>query len=265
MSFFSDHFKRKDYWQLHFLTQYSGTQGQHIFAISEATKNDVIEQYRRDPEDVTVVYPAAPRNIVEPSAATRQAVRERFGIQKPFLVYVGTVQPRKNIDRLVGAFEVVRQNGWDGELVLAGKIGWKSDSIVQRIETSSARDHIRQLGFVTDEEKYALLMEAEMLVLPGLYEGFGIPPLEALLLGTIPVVSDASSLPEVVGESGIKVDPESVEDIARGIEEVLACSPAEKKKMIAALQVHASQFSWEKSGALVGETLWKLLSHTHAL
>ncbi len=259
---YSDQFLAKDYWQLHLLTQRSVQNAAHVFAISEATKADIVEMYQCDAEEISVVYPGLPEKVEIPSSPSVEQVLQSKQISAPYIIFVGTLQPRKNIERLIGAFERVRQNGWDGELVLAGKIGWKSESIVQRIETSSAKKYIRQLGFVSDAEKSALIAGAEALVLPGLYEGFGIPPLEAVALGTVPVVSDVSSLPEVVGEDGICVDPDSVEDIARGIEEVLACSAAERNALLQKLQSHTQQFSWDASAKVLGEKLTELVRNT---
>lgn len=263
--FFPEQFRKKDYWQLHYLTKRSVQSATHIVAISEATKNDVIEHYNRRVEDITVAYPGAPRGIHRPDQRVRTRTKSKFGLNKPYVVYVGTLQPRKNIERLIGAFETVHSAGWDGELVLVGKIGWKSSGIEQRIATSPAKEKIRQLGFVTDEEKYALIADADVLALIGLYEGFGIPPLEAIQLGTVPVVSNVSSLPEVVGDDGIQVNPESIEDIARGLQEALACTPIEKKKLLVKLQAHASQFSWERTGQVVGNVLWETLVNTRVM
>lgn len=263
--FFPEQFKKKDYWQLHLLTMRSVAGAAHVIAISQATKTDIMEHYGRQSEDITVAYPGVPHNLHLPKKAVRERIKQSFALQKPFIIYVGTLQPRKNIERLVGAFEKVRANGWDGELVLAGKTGWKSHSIEERIATSSAKESIRQLGFVTDEEKYALITEAEALALPGLYEGFGIPPLEAIALGVIPVVSDRSSLPEVVGESGICVDPESIEDIARGIQQALAFTSGEKQKLMTTLQSHAEQFSWQRTGEVIGNVLWETLSGSRVM
>ncbi len=263
--FFPEQFRKKDYWQLHYLTQRSVQSAEHVFAISEATKSDIVEHYGRQSDEVSVAYPGAPKNIERPSQQVRTRVRAKFGLNSPYVLYVGTIQPRKNLERLIGAFEIVRAGGWTGDLVIAGKVGWKSEGTVQRVSSSPVQAHIHQLGFVTDQEKYALISDADVLALPGLYEGFGIPPLEAITLGTVPVVSNVSSLPEVVGEEGIQVDPESVEDIARGLQEALASTPNEKKKMLDKLQAHTSQFSWERTGEIVGNVLWETLSNTRVL
>lgn len=260
---FPEQFRTKDRRQLQWLTWWSARRARHLFAISEATQRDVIRHYGRTARDITVAYPAA--HVEKPSVEEQTKVVKKFLVRKPYILYVGTLQPRKNLERLIDAFEVLRKQGYEGELVIAGKIGWQSEGIVQRIATSTYKSAIRQIGFVTDEEKWALMAQADMLVLVGLYEGFGMPPLEAMQLGTPVVVSHSSSLPEVVGEAGVQVDPESPDSIAEGMQHVLRLTRPEKQHMVKLLQQHATQFSWDKSGAIVGEKLWELATGGNSL
>lgn len=255
--FYPQYFRKKDLYQLKVLSRWSAHQAKHVFAISESTKQDVVRLYHRAPQDITVVYPA----VSSPSpVATRkeQELLRKLEVKTPYLLFVGTLQPRKNLIRLIHAFEQLRKDGWQGQLVLAGKIGWQAEGIVSSMLSSPFQRDILHLGYVSDEEKTALIQAAECLVLPGLYEGFGLPPLEALQLGTIPVVSNASSLPEVVGASGPQFDPLSEASIARELRRVVSWSPAEKKKCLAAMQRHSRRFSWETSAATVLQKLVEL-------
>lgn len=261
---FPDQFKKKDRWQLSLLTAWSVKTAHHVVAISESTKKDVVQVYRRQPEDISIIYPAAEKVPRIPKQALEEW-KQVHNVTQPYILYVGTLQPRKNIIRLVKAFEHLKDHGFPGELVLAGKLGWLSQSIADTIAQSSHTASIRQLGFISDEEKAHWLQGASVLALAGLYEGFGIPALEAIQSGVIPVVSHVSSLPEVVGPKGILVDPYDSDSIAQGLQQVLSFTPAEYKSKLEQLQKFADQFDWEKSGQQLNQLLWELLTHARVL
>ncbi len=254
---FPEFFKKSDVWKLKNWTASSAKHAAHIIAISEHTKRDVVEYYHKPAEKVTVAYPGyEPQTLV----GQPQRVLASMHLKKPYIVYVGTVQPRKNLVRLVKAFELLaaKLKYKDVELVIAGKVGWLADDFVKAVQHSPVKHRIKSLGYVTDEQKLALYTQAQTSVLIGLYEGFGIPPLESLAVGTIPVVSETASLPEVVGEAGILVDPYSVEDIARGLEEALACTGREKTHKLEEGKKQVEKFTWEKAGLSVVEALHKV-------
>lgn len=262
--YYPDFFQPKDALQLQSWTRRSVRRARHILAISESTKRDIVRHYGRRESDITVVYPAV-KKVKKVTAAEAKRHLEKLGVLPPYIAYVGTIQPRKNIERLVGAFEQLATKGWPGTLVLAGKIGWLGEPIEERIQASPVRERIIQTGYISDEEKTALIQEAECTALVGLYEGFGIPPLESIQIGTIPVVSHTSSLPEVVGTGGAFVDPLDETDIARGLMEVVRLRKAERDKRLGQMLAHASHFSWETSAQKACQTLWELLSRTHVL
>ncbi len=268
---FPDQFKEKDRAQLRDWTAYSVKHARKVVAISQATKKDVIEHYHRSPQDVVVAYPAM-SSALPPAATVREkAFFRKLGLKNPLIVYVGTFQPRKNLIRLIEAYEQVcrriaasevraktsRSKASIGlpQLVLAGKVGWLSDEVFQRVEDSVFRNKIILPGFVTEAQKYALLKAADCSVLVGLYEGFGIPPLESLSVGTIPIVSQTSSLPEVVGKAGILVDPENVADIADGLYRALTVTAKDKAKFRVLARAQVKRFSWEQSAEVVLQTL----------
>lgn len=262
--FFPEQFKKKDRWQLSVLTAWSVKTSRHVVAISESTKKDIVELYHRKPEDISIIYPAAQKGRLV-SAQVLNQWKKSLGITQPYILYVGTLQPRKNIIRLVHAFEHLKENGFAGELVIAGKLGWLSQGTADALAHSPHSASIRQLGFVPDEEKSLWLQGAQVLALPGLYEGFGIPALEAIQSGVIPVVSNVSSLPEVVGPEGILVDPYDSRAIAQGLQVVLDFTPEEYQKKLKQLQKFGERFAWHKSGEQLNELLWKLMTHTQVL
>lgn len=254
---FPEFFKKSDVWKLTQWTASSAKHAAHVIAISEHTKRDVLEYYAKQPNQVTVAYPGyEPQTLI----GQPQRVLAPLQVKKPYIVYIGTIQPRKNLVRLVKAFELLaaKLKHKDLELVIAGKVGWLSDEFVKTVQHSPVMHRIKSLGFVTDEQKLALYKEAKASVLIGLYEGFGIPPLESLAVETIPVVSETASLPEVVGEAGILVDPYSVEDIARGLEEALECTGREKTHKVEEGKKQVEKFTWEHAGMVILDTLHKV-------
>jgi glycosyltransferase involved in cell wall biosynthesis len=257
---FPEQFKSKDAVQLREWTEYSVKHARKVVAISESTKADVIKHYHRKPEDVVVAYPSISLMEVKQSPVRLKAFFRKQKIKSPFIVYVGTLQPRKNLIKLVEAYEkLCRKQASERaplpQLVLAGKVGWLADELLSRIEQSTFKANIILTGFVTDEQKYALLEKAQCSVLIGTYEGFGIPPLESLTVGTVPVVANSSSLPEVVGNAGILVNPENVSSIADGLYQALTMSAKEKIKFRKQARKQLQKFSWEKSAKIILEAL----------
>src|SRR6266436_4872151 len=151
-----------------------------------------------------------------------KSVLGRFSIQRPFVLFVGTLEPRKNVPRLIQAFERIANEHPDLLLVLAGKPGWDFDDVFAAIHASKYKNRIRHLGFVGDSEKRALLVACEALVYPSLYEGFGLPVLEAMAAGAPVITSNVSSLPEVAGDAAMLVNPLSVDDIADALRTIVS-------------------------------------------
>jgi glycosyltransferase involved in cell wall biosynthesis len=242
---FPQFFKKKDVWQLTAWTKYSVMNAAHIITISENSRLDIIKEYRRKKEEISIVYPGVELPSLKSNESEDANILKSYGLERhKYLVSLGTVQPRKNMINLVHAFEKLKDE--DVKLVFVGKSGWLTDEFEKTVSMSPAKNRIIVTGFVSDEHKYALLRQSSASVLVGFYEGFGIPAIESMGVGVVPVVANTASLPEVVGEYGIMVDPYSVEDIARGLDVALAThkTSAQKEQLIA----HAKTFSWEKSG-----------------
>lgn len=276
--YYPKQFRKKDLVQLKEWTRYSVKHSKKVVVISEHTKKDVIEEYGVKKENVVVAYPAIDLDHpIWPPRPKKNRILKKLNVEKPYIVYVGTLQPRKNLIKLIAAFEELLEKGKNSkkqksrfldhpqldelQLVIAGKVGWLADETLARIENSPVKDRIILTGYVTEEQKAVLIQDAECLVLVGLYEGFGIPPLEALMYGCIPVVSASTSLPEVVGDAGVLVNPQSAIDIATGIEKVLTLSAKEKAKMLRMGRQQAKKFTWEASAEKVLNSLLEVAGY----
>ena len=210
-----------------------------VLASSESTKSDLIKYYNIPEEKIHVVHLALPLKI---SAGKNK---------EPFILYVGTLEPRKNVEGLVRAYAILKSQGFKQKLVIAGMKGWKYENIFRLIEQHNLQNDVIYKGYVSEDEKEELYKKAELFVWPSFYEGFGLPVLEAMARGTPVVTSRSSSLPEVVGDAGVLVNPNSPEDIARGVREALS-SPARYKKMVREGLKRAKLFTVKK---MVKETL----------
>jgi glycosyltransferase involved in cell wall biosynthesis len=219
-----------------------------IIAISQATKRDLVKVYDVPADKIMVVYHGVePRFKPLPRAAI-VPVLQRYRIDQPFLFFVSTVQPRKNVARLIEAFARARRMIGDQPLtlVLAGKRGWLTAQIERRAAEVGVHEHVRFLGYVPDDDLPALLNGALAYVVPSLYEGFGMTVLEAQACGTPVLASDVSSLPEVVGDAGLLVDPQDVAAIANGIMQLVADGDLRTRLRERGLH-HAAQWTWERT------------------
>lgn len=190
----------------------------------------------------------------------RKGVLEKLGIDKPFMLAVASLAPHKNLERLVDAFAARAGSDLTGyQLVLAGQSGGADDAIYQAVKRHGLGDRIVVPGFVSDEELGVLYQEAEVFVLPSLYEGFGLPVLEAAAYGTAVAAGRAGSLPEVTGEAGILFDPTNVEEMADALGR-LALSPDLRARLGSQGRRWAARFSWQQAAANIAEVLTEVAS-----
>jgi glycosyltransferase involved in cell wall biosynthesis len=216
-----------------------------VLTISEHSKRDLVEIYGLPEEKVTVTYLAAGDDFAPVEDRDRlESVRSRYGVGGPYVLAVGNLQPRKNIPRLIRAYSRMRSVRPDirHRLVLVGKKAWRHDPVLSLIEESRWSDDIVLTGYV---HLPALYSGADVFVYPSIYEGFGLPPLEAMACGTPVVVSDRASLPEVVGDAGVKVDPFDVDGIAAATASLLL-EPAVNAAFSRAGLERARCFSWRE-------------------
>jgi glycosyltransferase involved in cell wall biosynthesis len=221
-----------------------------VFTVSEASRADILRFYpATDPEKVCVVPNAIDAELlVDPGEAERERVRERYQIRGRFVLFAGNVKPHKNLERLIRAFARVRaQPGHeDLRLVLLGEDVSRYGSLRRTVEESGVRQDVRFFGFVPHRTLAALYRMASVFAFPSLYEGFGLPPLEAMACGTPVVTSRISSLPEVVGDGALLVDPYSEEAIAQGISRVIDDLEL-RRGLIERGLLRAAVFSWDRS------------------
>lgn len=219
-----------------------------ILTVSEYARGTIIERLGVHPERVRAIYHGvSPVFLREVAGIPFEETQARFGIRRPYILFVGTVQPNKNLKRLVEAFDILRRSelkGW--QLVIAGQQGWLTEPIFATVEARDCRQDVIWTGYVDDEVLASLYRGAEAFVLPSLLEGFGIPAIEAMSCGTPVVASKTGSLPEVVGNAGILVDPYSTEDIARGILRA-ATDQSLRADLIAHGYNRVRLFRWERT------------------
>lgn len=219
----------------------------HILADSHATKSDLISLLGVPFEKVTVVHLAgdpAYRPLAEPEA---RRVVARYDLEPGYLLFVGTLEPRKNLPGLLQAYrQLLDARTTTAPLVLVGDMGWLYDKVFERVEALRLAGKVRFLHGVPDMDLPGLYSAASVLATPSFYEGFGLPALEAMSCGTPVVVSDRASLPEVAGEAGLLVDPDDVDDIARALTRVLTEEPLRARMQEQGL-AQAASFTWEKA------------------
>ncbi len=251
-------FRKSDLFQLKKWTRYSVKQAHKVVAISQFTKKEIHQHYHKQLADIVVAYPDVSLKIKKTSPAQKKAFFKKHSIQEPYFLFIGTLQPRKNLARLIKAYEqFCHKTDQDQvpQLVISGKIGWLAQDLLRKIQNSPLSDQIILTGFVSDRIKPILIKNALSLILIGLYEGFGIPALEALYLGTIPIVSDSSSLPEVVGEAGLKVDPTNLDHISRALEHIAEMKAKQRAKYQRQARKQTNKFDWEQSAKTILNTL----------
>lgn len=240
-------FRRQDVTKLTRGTAYSVAHAAHIITISEFSKNAIIKAYKVDSGKVSVIYPAIPESIVKSHMAKGAKSKS---LPKRYILSVGTLQPRKNFSRLIEAFS--RLPDKDVHLLIVGKRGWLFEDILAAPKKYNVSDRVQFLDYVPDSELPALYEHAQVFALPSLYEGFGLPVLEAMTHATPVVVSKVSSLPEIAGEAGIYVNPEDIGSIVYGLSQALRekGTKAEADRVALGKRL-AKRFSWSASAQKV--------------
>jgi glycosyltransferase involved in cell wall biosynthesis len=233
---------------LDWTTRWSCRAATKIIAISEATKSDLVQHYRIKEEKIRVVHHGVSDSIQRTSDADNFGVRAKYALPARYVLFVGTVQPRKNIARIVAAMKSVEAAGFPHKLVVAGKPGWLSDRVERDLAETGRPELIQRIGYVPDVDVPALYSGADAFCFPSMYEGFGLPILEAMACGTPVVTSTRGSLPEIAGDAALLVDPTSVDEIGQALVRVLSDTDL-RIRLITAGQVRARQFSWRATAA----------------
>jgi glycosyltransferase involved in cell wall biosynthesis len=219
-----------------------------VLADSKSTRNDVIELLGTDPQRVKVVYPGVEARFrpVE-DLHVLASVRQRYSLPRRFVLGLGTLQPRKNFRRLIDAYQLCRNTACgDVELVISGREGWLYQPIFERVAELGLEKQVHFTGHVDDGDLPALYSLAELFVFPSLYEGFGLPPLEAMACGTPVVTSSGSSLCEVVGDSALLIDPTDVKGLAQAMSRVMSDQQLRAQLIEQGLR-RARRFTWRRA------------------
>ncbi|MFA6082390.1 MAG: glycosyltransferase family 1 protein [Patescibacteria group bacterium] len=226
---------------------FSYNYGDHFITISNHSKKDIMERMHIPADKITVTYEAADERFRLPvSADKKHEVCAKYGIKPPFLLDVGTLNPRKNLEFLIKAFaKSIKHLDKPYQLVLTGKKGWHYDQLFKLVEDLGLNDRVIFTGYVDDDDKPALYHASTMFVFPSVYEGFGLPPLEAMTCGVPVISSNTSSLPEVVGDGGISLDPHDEAEWVKSIIEVLSHEKLHHDLSERAAK-QAAKFSWDR-------------------
>ena len=238
-------------------TRWNARVAAHVIADSQATKDDLVRYYGTSLDKITVAYPGRDedlRRVDDPSVT--EAVKHRYNVTGDYLFYIGTLQPRKNLVRLVQAFANLRSLSdfrpptSDLRLVIAGGKGWLSDDVFAEVKRLGLESQVLFPGRVAEEDKAALLSGAKAFVFPSLYEGFGLPVVEAMQCGTPVICSNTSSLPEVAGDAAVPIDPLDIDALAQAMARLLDDADL-RRTLIERGYAQAKKFSWAACAARV--------------
>lgn len=219
--------------------------GAHVITSSHYSKQRIVDRLEVPEERITVTVLGLDERFSATHAADDDARLQALGLERSYLLTVGTLQPRKNVEASISAFEQLSERFPELDLVVVGARGWRDDELIGRLDRSPVTDRIKVLGRVSDEDLVAVYRGADCFVFPSRYEGFGFPPLEAMACGTPVVSSGATSLAEIVEGVGVVIDPDDTDQIAEEVADVLT-SDQKRESMIAKGIEHAASFTWER-------------------
>ncbi len=243
-------FPRITYWMnslnARLMIRWSARSADHIIAVSRHTSGDIQKFYGTEAKKITVIHHGIKTATQQVGAHSGAPVRIFIPDGVPYVLYVGTIEPRKNLIRTVEAFAELVQRGVPHTLIIAGRYGWKNKELYERIEQLGLRDRVVFTGYVSELELRDLYSKAEIFVYIPLYEGFGMPVSEAMSFGLPIVTSNVSSLPEVVGEAAVTVDPTNISEITEAIGSLLG-DKQRREQLGNAARERSLHFSWERS------------------
>jgi len=229
----------------------------HLIAVSQSTRQDLMTLFKVPEEKITVVYHGAEEAFqsMNPQEAEK-SLWPAHNIRRPFILFLGTLEPRKNIPILLKAFAGIMDQ-IPHDLILVGQKGWKWEPIFKEMESPKLKERVRWVGYISDPERVFFYNAADFLVYPSWYEGFGMPLLEAMQCGCPVITSRLSSMPEVVGDAALLIDPNRFEDL-QGAMLRLVREPGLREKLRMAGFEQAKKFSWETSAKITLEVFEKI-------
>ena len=242
--YYPEDFTRKDFYQLKNWTNSSINQAKRIIAVSKTTKKDILKNYQIGEEKVTVIYNGYEK-ISQKLKVKSQKYNSKVKSTEPFILFVGTIQPRKNIGTLIDAFSKFLQTNKDFKLIIVGKKGWLYENIFEKVKIMELEKKVIFTDHVSDPELIWLYKNAFCLVLPSHYEGFGIPILEAMSYSCPTIISMTSSLPEIGGDVSLYFNPKNPDDLLEKLKS-LKENKELRKELITKGRQRIKDFSWEK-------------------
>lgn len=247
---FPELFNKSDLYQLKNWTKYSVKKSAKVLTISDSSRNDIIKTYQVPEKRVLTIYPGIKQTVsLQPRVYAMNELKAKYNISNNYILFVGTLQPRKNISRLIEAFAKIKEGQTpykDLQLVVIGKKGWLYEEILAAPKTFGIEDKVVFLEGINDEELAIFYKHALCYALPSLYEGFGLPIVEAMKHGCPVITSNVSSLPEAGGDAALYVDPENVDDIAEKMTKLVKDKDL-RKELSEKGKKQAAKFSWEKT------------------
>lgn len=257
---FPQMFTKKDLYQLTHWTKFSIQNADKLITISKSSKKDIVDFYHIDPNKIKIAYPGYDKKLykVVTDKSKIQELQKKYNINPavPYVIYIGTIQPRKNLVRLIESIKKID----NFQLVIVGKTtgfgkqGWMYEEILEAPEKLGIKDKVIFTGFAPSEDLPYLISGAKAYVLPSLWEGFGIPIIESLACEVPAIVSNVSSLPEVVGDAGLLIDPKSLDQIEHAIR-LMVTDKKLQQKLSKRTLAQAKKFSWEKMAKEVVKVL----------
>lgn len=238
---------RKRYGYLKWMIAAAVKRADIVLTPSNATRVDVIESFDIPPDRVVVTPLGVDARFRPASREAIEIVRSTYQLERPYILTVGTLEPRKNLPMLLRAFAALHEE-IPHDLVLAGPDGWLMDEIEQTIATTGIASRVRRIGFTDDQSLVALYSGADLMAIPSLYEGFGLPVIEAMAAGAPVLTSNVSSLPEVAGDAAVLIDPTDLESVVEGIRRVLGSDDV-RAQLRARGPLRAAQFTWERTAS----------------
>ncbi len=222
----------------------------HIIAVSEFTKKDIIKQYQTEEQKISVVYNACTDNFKPIDVSVKNNIKKKYAEGQDYFFYIGSINPRKNIINLIHAFELFKmKTKSSNKLLLGGRFAWQSGPIKNAFDQSKFQSDIKLLGYLEEEELPKIIAAAKALVYVSLFEGFGLPILEAFHCETPVITSNVTSMPEVAGEAALMVNPKSVVEIAKAME--ATADQTRSQQFVEKGKAQREKFSWDDSAKKV--------------
>ncbi|VVB55591.1 D-inositol-3-phosphate glycosyltransferase [uncultured archaeon] len=217
-----------------------------IITVSNNTKTDLIKCFSIPGDKIKVIYLAADKIYYRRTNDEIIPIKKKYGLNSKIILYIGTLEPRKNVVGLIKSFHILKNLGLEHKLVIVGRKGWGYIEIFECVKKLNLQKDVIFLGYVPTEDLPAMYSMSDLFVYPSFYEGFGLPPLEAMACGCPVIASNTSSLPEVVGDAGIMIDPYNIDELSEAMYSVLI-NEMDRKDMIKKGLERAEMFSWKKT------------------